>query len=214
MFIFTFLALVSCTTAVPLRRRQAPSGVPDYVIDFAPIVRLYSAETYLPADIGAQLVNTIPQTNYTAIQGAPDPLTLDNLDDLNALGGNDTYLTSKDNVEDLPTWLLGVKPDSTGKTDGAVSCAIIVNDHGSGLVDAFYMYFYAFDYGGTYFGKTIGDHVGDWEHNMIRFQDGIPQAMWYSQHDNGEAFDYSTTKKYHQGIRVSLRCSRIEVTIC
>jgi hypothetical protein len=106
-------------------------------------------------------------------------------------------------VEENPEWILGVKPDSTGKTDGAVSCAIIVNDHGGGLVDAFYMYFYAFNYGGTYFGFTIGDHVGDWEHNMIRFQNGQPQAIWYSQHNNGEAFTYSTTKKYNNGLRVS-----------
>jgi hypothetical protein len=96
-----------------------------------------------------------------------------------------------------------VKPDSSGKTNGAVSCAIIVNDHGSGLVDAFYMYFYAFNYGGTYFGFTIGDHVGDWEHNMIRFQNGNPQAIWYSQHNNGQAFTYSATEKYNNGLRVS-----------
>lgn len=60
---------------------------------------------------------------------------------------------------------------------------VIVNDHGAGVVDAFYMYFYAFNLGNTVFGQTLGNHVGDWEHTMIRFRDGTPTAMWFSQHD-------------------------------
>jgi hypothetical protein len=201
MIISTVLISAAYALAAPLQRRQAPSGVPYYVVKYAPMVHLYSSENYLPADIGAQLVHTNPTLNFTPITNAPNPLTLDNLNALNNLGGEDVYLTSKNNVEKNPAWIRGVKPDSSGKTDGAVSCAIIVNDHGNGKVDAFYMYFYAFNYGGTYFGRTIGDHVGDWEHNMIRFQNGKPQAVWYSQHNNGEAFYYSTTLKY-QGIRV------------
>lgn len=40
-----------------------------------------------------------------------------------------------------------------------------------------------------------GNHVGDWEHNMIRFSNGVPQAVWYSQHSNGEAFTYQVVNK-------------------
>ena len=174
---------------------------PDYVITYAPIVYLYDTDPYRPSDIGAQLANTQPEVNFTVVSGAPDPLTLDNLNSLNSLGGNNTYLTSVDNVETNPSWLYGVAPDRNGKTDGAISCAIIVNDHGNGLVDAFYMYFYAFNYGGDYLGNIVGDHVGDWEHNMVRFQNGTPQEVWYSQHDNGEAFTYNTTQKHADGLR-------------
>ena len=75
------------------------------------------------------------------------------------------------------------------------------------------MYFYAFDYGGNYFGFNIGDHVGDWEHNMVRFQDGEPQAIWYSQHSNGEAFTYDAVAKYNDGVRVwqpkSMFCEKV-----
>lgn len=60
---------------------------------------------------------------------------------------------------------------------------VIVNDHGAGVVDAFYMYFYAFNLGNTVSGQTLGNHVGDWEHTMIRFRNGTPTAMWFSQHD-------------------------------
>lgn len=35
----------------------------------------------------------------------------------------------------------------------------------------------------------------DREHNMIRFWDGVPQAIWYSQHAGGQAFTYAATEK-------------------
>jgi hypothetical protein len=83
-----------------------------------------------------------------------------------------------------PPWLYGVLPDPvTGESVGTKSCAIIVNDHGNGLVDAYYMYFYAFNLGETVLGQVLGDHVGDWEHSMVRFQNGQPISVWLSQHD-------------------------------
>jgi hypothetical protein len=42
---------------------------------------------------------------------------------------------------------------------------------------------------------SSGNHVGDWEHNMVRFQNGKPTYVWYSQHANGQAFQYSTVQK-------------------
>jgi hypothetical protein len=33
------------------------------------------------------------------------------------------------------------------------------------------------------------------EHNMVRFKDGQPQAVWFSQHDFGEAYTYSAVQK-------------------
>ncbi|KAL8901354.1 MAG: hypothetical protein Q9207_005233 [Kuettlingeria erythrocarpa] len=144
----------------------------------APKVWLQSQDPHFPSDIGAQLAHTKPQINFVEVAGAPNPLTLDNLASLNALGGQSVYLTSVDDITKNPAWLNGVKPDASGKTDGATSCAVIVNDHGAGNVDAYYMYFYAFDVGNTVLGQEVGNHVGDWEHNMIRFKDGIPQAVW------------------------------------
>lgn len=127
---------------------------------------------------------------------------------LSSLDGSEIYLTSRNNVGTNPTWLNGVKPDATGRTGTAASCAIIVNNHSSdssGFIDVFYMYFYAFNYGTfitilndpAFFDSfPIGNHVGDWEHNMIRFDtSGTPLSIWYSQHDNGEAFTYAAVEK-------------------
>lgn len=90
--------------------------------------------------------HTTPKIHLAPIADAPNNLTLDNLDSLNGLAANpqDIYLTSIDDVTTDPAWLKGVAPDSTGKTNGAVTCVVIVTDHGSGKVDAFYMYFYAY----------------------------------------------------------------------
>lgn len=155
--------LTSSAAVATVEQRQAASSVPVFVAKYAPLVFLDSRDAYRPSDISAQLHNTKPKLNFTAIAGAPSPLTLDNLSSLNSLGGEDVYLTSIDNVVENPAWLLGQTPDESGKTGNAVTCAIIVNNHGDGHVDAFYMYFYAFNFGGIYFGLNVGNHVGDWE---------------------------------------------------
>ena len=36
---------------------------------------------------------------------------------------------------------------------------------------------------------------------MLRFVDGVPQVMWFSQHASGEAFSYSAVEKYNGQIR-------------
>lgn len=121
---------------------------------------MYSGETYFPGDIGAQLVHTKPEVNFAVVNGYPNPLTLDNLDSLNALGGKSIYLTSNDDVTTRPAWLNGIKPNGVGKTDGAISATVIVNDRGNGDVDAFYMYFYPNNWGGIVFGQKVNNHVG------------------------------------------------------
>lgn len=209
MISLSLLSFALYALATPLGRIRAPAGVPQYVLEYAPIVYLYTSDPYRPSDIGSQLVHTQPEVDFTVINDGPKHLTLDDLNDLNEINGENgtnVYLTSKDDVSQLPPWLSGVKPDSSGKTNGAISCAIIVNDHGDGSVDAFYMYFYAWNQGGFVLGANLGNHVGDWEHNMIRFQNGKPQALWYSQHDNGQAFTYDVVEKYGS-VRVRLPLS-------
>jgi hypothetical protein len=158
----------------------------------------------LPSDIASQLTHTIPEVSGVVDSNAPSPLTLENLNSLNSAGngGVDVYLTSKEGIQALPAWLDGVRPDTSHKTEGATSCTIITVDKGSGGLDAFYFYFYAYNQGDWVLNLPsleFGDHVGDWEHNMIRFQNGVPQAVWFSQHADGEAFTYAAVQK--QGVR-------------
>jgi hypothetical protein len=133
----------------------------------APLVYLHPQDKYGPSDLNGQITNTTPREEFKGLtSGVPSPLTLENLDQLNALGknGSDIYLTSNDDITKNPTWMLGVKPDAGGKTDGATSCAIIVANKGGGMVDVFYMYFYAYNWGGVVglINKNLGNHVGDW----------------------------------------------------
>lgn len=85
---------------------------------------------------------------FNEVPGPSKPLTSSNLDQM----GSDVWLTSNDDVTKDPTWIKGTKPNGQGKTEGATTAAIIVNDKGNGNVDAFYMYFYAYNYGGEVLG--------------------------------------------------------------
>ena len=99
----------------------------------------------MPSDIGQQLVHTTPQVDWKPIQGAPSPLSLDNIDRLNDLGNTSVFLTSIEGIDadPQPTWFRGVTPDENGQTKDAVASTIIVREHGEGVLDAFYLYFYA-----------------------------------------------------------------------
>ncbi|KAL2065639.1 hypothetical protein VTL71DRAFT_3309 [Oculimacula yallundae] len=193
----TCLLLLQRSSGRPCLHARLVEGVPQYVLDYAPLVWLHEQEAFFPSDIYAQVTNTHPNVNLTTIEDPP-PLTLENLDILNAWGNNgrNVFLTSNIDVTTQPVWLTGIYPDSTGETKEITSAAIIVHDRGLGEVDAFYMYFYAFNEGNTVLFKELGDHIGDWEHNMIRFHNGTPQAMWFSQHNNGQAFTYEAVEKH------------------
>jgi hypothetical protein len=146
----------------------------------APLVWLHSQETYMPSDLQQQLDHTIPNVNWTSIEGAQSPLTLDNLDTLNDLGNTSVYLTSRNGIDasPQPTWFRGITPDEDGRIGSGTGSAVIVADRGNGTVDAFYFYFYAwvrrypgsvfsltfhrYNKGDMLFGLEFGDHIGDW----------------------------------------------------
>jgi hypothetical protein len=86
--------------------------VPNYVLEYAPLVHLYSGEQFWPCDIAEHLYHITPTLNYTAVQSINDTLqpTLQNLDQLNQWqNGRWVFLTSNDNVEERPEWLEGEK---------------------------------------------------------------------------------------------------------
>lgn len=102
----------------------------------------------MPTDLQVFLNNTTPRVAFAEVPGPSKPLTLENVNQL----GDNVYLTSNDDVTKDPNWIKGTRPDANGKTNGAVTAAVIVTDKGNGNVDAFYMYFYAYNYGGEVLG--------------------------------------------------------------
>lgn len=130
------------------------------------MVFLDKKDAFHPSDLAAHIAHTHPEVNFTRVRDVPDPLTLGNLDVLNSVNrsaGEDIYLTSTEDVTQLPRFLRGRKPDAkTLRTEKAFSCAVVVVEKGDGVVDAFYMYFYTFNRGPSVYGHVIGDHLGDW----------------------------------------------------
>lgn len=269
-----------------LRREFQASGagnarileqVPDYVVDHAPLVHLYSEEHFWPSDILEHVRHVEPFVKGSLVN-ASMPLRLADLASLNNPNGT-VFLTSEDDVEHRPEWLhsrnaipvpfpndgsdgdddqddgsedtprrpndddswqdIGTRPPNrivppressqrhnglrrrqsvsnaqrpltgsasksqeTNKTDpGGYSQApavLILVDKGAGIVDAFWFFFYSYNLGQTVLKIRFGNHVGDWEHCMVRFQHGIPRAMFLSEHAGGKAYLWKALEKQAQ----------------
>jgi len=84
--------------------------IPDYVLEYAPLVHLFSGEQYWPCDIAEHLYHINPELNYTSIQSDSVHPTLQNLDEYNQYQhGRWVFLTSRDDPEEHPDWLGGEK---------------------------------------------------------------------------------------------------------
>ena len=266
--------------------------IPQYVLDHAPLIHLYSGENFWPCDMTDHLIHTTPHLNYTPLQATGDHPDLRTLDRLNKWG-RFVYLQSDDNVEDRPKWLGGasnipevpsdgndsdgledgdqhdefsevdgdykkeawwhagigdtedrggIRPDTTssgrliptstpegdklvepeeeiwqpellkdrrrfegrqvvgGRSDAPA--VLVVVPKGDGVVDAFWFFFYSYNLGNTVFNVRFGNHVGDWEHTTVRFHNGVPKAVFFSEHAFGEAYTWDAVEKI--GKRVSL----------
>ncbi|KAJ0118655.1 vacuolar protein sorting-associated protein 62 [Diaporthe amygdali] len=187
--------------------------VPDYVTRYAPLVWLHSEDPFRPSDLFQHVRHTTPMVDGEPLDGLPE-LDLDNLALLNDRGpdGSPVALTAASGeVTHLPAWLLGETPDETGTLHNATACVVILVEFEgeSGDLGAFYFYFYSYNRGANITqvlepikgmlegdvepGMHFGDHVGDWEHNMIRFRDGKPTGIYFSQHSGGAAYEWDDT---------------------
>ncbi|KPM39835.1 hypothetical protein AK830_g6718 [Neonectria ditissima] len=189
---------------------DASRAVPDYVTRYAPLVWLHSDDAFRPSDLLDHVRRTTPMVNQKPVPGLPD-LDLDNLallNDVDVEAGQVVALTSNDDVTDLPAWLFGETPDESGRILNATPCVVVAVERGPRDVDAFFFYFYSYDQGanisqvleplnglagGMADGMHYGNHVGDWEHNMVRFRDGEPTGIYYSQHSSGAAYSWNDT---------------------
>jgi hypothetical protein len=76
-----------------------------------------------------------------------------------------------------------------GRSD-APAVLVTVNK-GDGIVDAFWFFFYSFNLGNVVLNVRFGNHVGDWEHTAIRFQHGVPKAVFSA---NDQSFTPPTAR--------------------
>lgn len=215
--------------------------VPDYVMEYAPLIHLFSDEEYWPGDPAEHLVHTTPYVDDKPLTACASPYNLTNLDELNKWGegGKKVFLKSNDNAEDRPDWLHGAKniprrddgsipqmlwkgnathpqrPQRRGwwsrnndrhqrplrqkrHTPGAKSQApvvLLVVPKEDGIVDAFWFFFYSYNRGNSVANIRFGDHIGDWEHTLVRFKDGAPHQIFFSEHFFGEAYTWPAIEK-------------------
>lgn len=170
------------------------------------MVYLSASENYFPSDIATHVANSRPLDGSGALLTGPSPLNPGNLDSLNAFanGGADVFLTSNEGIRALPGWFQGTRPASDGSIGSTRASVIVTVAKANNVLDAFYFYFYSYNQGNWVFdnpGLEFGDHVGDWEHTMVRFANGVPQSVYYSQHSGGQAFQYSAVEKHTDGVR-------------
>ena len=204
--------------------------IPRYVLDYAPLVHLYSGEQFWPSDIAEHLTHVTPNLNYTPIQAQSINPNLTNLDRLNEYSrGRYVYLKSDDNVEKRPDWLASKKniPNASGHEDLNVTkesrgrkhqpgrsdapAVLIVVNKGRGIVDAFWFYFYSYNLGNVVLNVRFGNHVGDWEHSLVRFQNGKPKVVFFSEHNFGSAYSYSAVEKVGQRVCIQHNLSGFEI---
>lgn len=181
-----------------LQRTLKPGEVPHYVIDFAPLVHLYTEERYLPYDIADYVKHFhVEYDNGTVIPGTDEDMNLSKLSELPKLP--DLYMTSDTDFDTDPDWITGIK-NKPSLINGEIKDApatLIVVDKGNGWVDAFWFYFYSFNLGPFVMGSgPYGNHVGDWEHSLVRFYNGKPIIVWMSAHGGGGAYYYHNLEKF------------------
>ncbi len=93
----------------------------------------------------------------------------------------------------------GHRPDAQGYS--AAPAVLVLVDKGEGVLDAFWFFFYSYNLGQTVLTMRFGNHVADWEHCMVRFQDGVPQGMYLSEHEGGQAYAWEAMEKRNMTFR-------------
>jgi hypothetical protein len=192
--------------------------IPDYIIDYAPYVYLYSEEEYWPGLMEEHLEHTTPHINFDPVDDKYLHPTVNNLDQLNGMGK--MYLQSNDDPESYPHWLGGednipedlfplprnTKPHAKNVPYRSPAPAVLVVVDKGDYLDAFWFFFYSFNLGNQVLGVRFGNHVGDWEHTAIRFEKttGKPIEVFYSEHEWGAAYKWEDAEKFDDK-RVSCR---------
>ena len=101
--------------------------IPQYVLDYAPLVHLNSKEYFWPSDMSEHLEHVQTYVNDTRVAGQSTVGDLGELNNLDGLNGRWVYLESNDyidmwkdaNIKGLPPWLTGKHNIPVAPADGA-----------------------------------------------------------------------------------------------
>lgn len=194
--------------------------IPQYILDNSPLVHLYSEEEYWPADIADYVTNfklmdhdlkVTLQAKINSLNDLKSEYTAEYPNGTRSTFSSEgSYMTSLDNFDANPRWLLGHKPEyGTGYLKKGPAVLIVV-DKGNGWVDAFWFYFYPFNWGAYIMGYgPWGNHVGDWEHSLVRFYREKPKYLWMSAHSSGTAYKYEALETIRRLRRVNGRLANV-----
>ncbi|KAA1122458.1 Vacuolar protein sorting-associated protein 62 [Puccinia graminis f. sp. tritici] len=192
--------------------RNSLGSVPAYVLEYAPMVHLNSNEPFWPASLEEHLRHTIlhdhaPDGPATRPADHHHPCSILALPQFNH---ERCYLTANTDVKPAPTdhpWLVSLegKPGPDAKSQVSPVILILVDKSiitgVPGTLDAFWFFFYSFNLGPTVANIHFGNHIADWEHCMIRFENGTPKAAHLSAHADGSAYTYDCLEKFQGGKR-------------
>ncbi|MBW0464664.1 hypothetical protein O181_004379 [Austropuccinia psidii MF-1] len=178
-------------------------SVPAYVLEHAPLVYLHPNEPFWPASLQEHLKHTIIHSHRRQPVHPPshDPFSVLAQPHLNH---ERSYLTATVNVRPGPRqhpWLVSIdgKPDRDHLSKASAAILILVDKSTllgiPGTLDAFWFFFYSFNLGPTVANIRFGNHISDWEHCMIRFENGKPKAVHLSAHSDGAAYTYDSLTK-------------------
>lgn len=196
--------------------RQTVAGTCWYVLTrllcpVAPLIWLHSDDPYMPSDIMTHISHTTPRLGFDTISDPIPLLDLDNLSLLNRYGkdGTDVFLTAVGDITTFPDWVYGETPGDDEVQHNSTACIIVAVEHEIAkkqkVLDVFYFYFYSWNEGADITqvvppleqlfpdskpGDHFGNHLGDWEHNMIRYIDAEPVAIYFSQHTSGQMCEW------------------------
>jgi len=219
------LPAIVTTTNVFQRRPTEPGGreeeadpfivntldaVPGYVLEYGPLVHLNTNEPFWPASIEEHLRHTALKVPAGTAPSTPTPLKEEEEVDPCALlarphfNHERCFLTAAQDVRPNPLlhpWLVSSngKPGHDLKSPISPAFLILVDKSAitgvPNTIDAFWFFFYSFNLGPTIANIHFGNHIADWEHCMMRFQDGKPQAVHLSAHADGASYTYECLEK-------------------
>ncbi|KAG8801806.1 Vacuolar protein sorting-associated protein 62, partial [Serendipita sp. 399] len=177
--------------------------LPAFALKYAPLVYLHSDEKYFPGKPEVHIKGLVPCTLLGDKIEVPEEhrgkLSMLGLKEVNR---PEVFLTLEKNIRskggDLIEELRSseCKPCSAANSGGHEGSDLTPNGKSEAPV-----WILVRDKTGPYNqGNTVlfthfGNHIGDWEHAMIRFRNGKPEAMHLSAHSDGNAWKWDAFEK-------------------